>query len=110
MVGVLCVTRGVMALQVLPAHVPAPLVSFSWEELSAVPYAPVSNALHEASWLTASAYRAACEMPDALAGASSQEFEWALSVSYGNNNQPPLVLCTVPGQTCLADSLLRAAD
>lgn len=67
-------------MQVLPSHVPAPLVAFAWEEVSAIPYAPAAGALHEASWLTASAYRGAAEEPQALAGASSDDFEWALSV------------------------------
>ncbi|GIL55730.1 hypothetical protein Vafri_11264 [Volvox africanus] len=65
-------------IKVLPRHVPAPLESFSWEEISALRYPAVQEALHSADWLRADAFMATSE--EARGGMGEEAFRWALSV------------------------------
>jgi len=65
-------------IAVLPAGVPSPLNSFSWDEMQEVQYQPARNAIYEADWLAADAYdRCGAE---AIGSASAEEFRWAMSV------------------------------
>ena len=65
-------------IRVLPAHVPAPLESFAWEDMTAIAYQPAREALDSAAWLLSEAYKQAA--PEAHASSSEEDFRWAMSV------------------------------
>ncbi|GLI65350.1 hypothetical protein VaNZ11_008899 [Volvox africanus] len=65
-------------IKVLPRCVPAPLESFSWEDISALRYPTAQEALHSADWLRADALTATSE--EARGGLGEEAFRWALSV------------------------------
>ncbi|GIL72494.1 hypothetical protein Vretifemale_2854, partial [Volvox reticuliferus] len=65
-------------IKVLPRHVPAPLESFTWEDISALRYPSAQEALHSADWLRADAFMATSE--EARGGLGEEAFRWALSV------------------------------
>ncbi|PNH12682.1 hypothetical protein TSOC_000380, partial [Tetrabaena socialis] len=65
-------------IQVLPSLVPAPLETFSWEDIAALRYPPLQQGLHAADWLRADALAATSE--EARGGLGEEDFRWALSV------------------------------
>lgn len=65
--------------QVLPQHVPSPLVSFTWEDMQAIEVPDMIQQLHHASWLLSDAFPRLS--PEATGNASREDLEWAVSVS-----------------------------
>ncbi|GLC67730.1 hypothetical protein PLESTF_000599500 [Pleodorina starrii] len=69
-------------IKVLPRHVPAPLESFSWEDISGLRYPAAQEALHSAGWLAADSFAAASEEARGGPQVGEEEFRWALSVAH----------------------------
>mmetsp|Transcript_3417 Transcript_3417/g.9820 ORF Transcript_3417/g.9820 Transcript_3417/m.9820 type:complete len:533 (-) Transcript_3417:2061-3659(-) len=65
-------------LNVLPKSVPSPLTGFTWEEMQELQYQAVLTDVYETDWLAADGYSRSS--PEAIGGASEEEFRWALSV------------------------------
>lgn len=66
-------------IDVLPASVPAPAASFSWDERQRVAYEPMLKQMDTAVWFASDAW---ARLPSNAAGPSPSRasFEWALSV------------------------------
>jgi hypothetical protein len=68
-------------LRVLPQLVPAPLETFSWEEMQEIEYQPALDVLYKYQWLVQDSYQSCSR--EAVGGATAEEFQWAMSVSLG---------------------------
>ena len=64
----------------LPEHVPAPLQTFTWEDVPDIQLPDMIQQMHQASWLLSDAYPRLS--PEATGNASREELEWAVSVSF----------------------------
>ncbi|MEW5308892.1 MAG: hypothetical protein WDW38_000813 [Sanguina aurantia] len=66
-------------LAVLPAQIPTPVTTYSWDQIKAITYPPAANALHSAGALVADAFSHSSE--ESLGGDCDQErLAWAMSV------------------------------
>ena len=65
-------------LRVLPQLVPAPLETFSWEEMQDIKYQPALDVLYKYQWLVQDSYQRCSS--EAVGGATADEFQWAMSV------------------------------
>ncbi|KAL3147314.1 hypothetical protein ABBQ32_002799 [Trebouxia sp. C0010 RCD-2024] len=74
-------------LQVLPQHVPSPLVSFTWEDMQAIQVPDMIQQLHHASWLLSDAFPRLS--PQATGNASREDLEWAVSIVHSRTFGTP---------------------
>jgi hypothetical protein len=71
-------------LDVLPAHVPTPLVSFEWEDVKSIAYSPGRLAFDKALWLLSTG-------SSSTKSIDNESFEWAVSVVHSRTFGLPCV-------------------